>query len=100
MTADPELFAGLAGGFLAAAGGLLSDAERAALPDAAMALAWEQGVRFLADWLDGDVYYPVRRPEHNLERCRAQFALLGSFAAQADSLRERVARLAAGEEPA
>lgn len=100
VAADPELFAGLAGGFLAAAGGLLSDAEREALPDAAMALAWEQGVRFLADWLDGDVYYPARRPEHNLERCRAQFALLRSFAAQADDLRERVARLAAGEAPA
>jgi hypothetical protein len=36
-------------------------------------------VRFLADWLAGDVYYRVRRPDHNLERARAQFALVAAF---------------------
>ncbi len=100
VAADPALFAALARGFLEGAGDLLSPAEREGLVDAALALTWEQAARFLADWLAGDVYYPVRDPEHNLRRARAQLALLRSLAAQADDLRAAVARIAAGEEPA
>jgi len=97
---DPELFAGLAVGFMEGAGDLLSPQERDALVDAALALVWEQGVRFLADWLAGDAYYPVLRPDHNLVRCRAQLALLRSLEAQADSLRRLVERAASGEDTA
>jgi Ser/Thr protein kinase RdoA (MazF antagonist) len=97
VSADPERFAGLARGFLEGAGDLLLPLEREALVDAAMALAWEQAVRFLADWVSGDAYYPVRRPGHNLERCRAQIALLRSLAAQGDALRRRMEGIASGE---
>ncbi len=100
MQADADLFAGLARGFLHAAGPLCAPAERSALPDAAMAIVWEQGVRFLADWLAGDTYYAVHRPGHNLDRCRAQFALLRSLSRQADDLRARVARILDEQETA
>ena len=46
----------------------------------------ECGVRFLADYLDGDHYFRTARPEHNLDRCRTQFALVRSILAQHDDL--------------
>ncbi len=100
IAVEPALFRGLATGFLEGAGDLLLPAEREAMVDAAQALAWEQAVRFLADWLAGDTYYAVGRPDHNLDRCRAQLALLRSFDARADEMRRLVERAAAGEEPA
>jgi hypothetical protein len=57
-------------------------------------------VRFLADWLSGDAYYPALRPDHNLVRCRAQLALLRSLEARADFLRRLVERAASGEDTA
>ena len=36
----------------------------------------ECGIRFLADYLDGDTYFSISRPEHNLDRCRTQFRLV------------------------
>jgi hypothetical protein len=37
------------------------------------------GMRFLIDFLDGDVYYKIRRETHNLDRCRVQFKLVESI---------------------
>jgi len=73
-----ELFDALAAGFLDGTGDLLGGAERAALATAARVITFEQAVRFLADWLDGDVYYRTdpERPRHNIERARAQITLL------------------------
>ena len=45
------------------------------LPLGAKVMTMECGVRFLTDYLDGDVYFSIHRPEHNLDRCRTQFAL-------------------------
>jgi Ser/Thr protein kinase RdoA (MazF antagonist) len=78
---DAELFAALARGFLDGAGDLLGAAERGLLVTAARVITYEQAVRFLADWLDGDRYYRTApdRPRHNLERARAQRALLDAL---------------------
>ena len=46
----------------------------------------EQGIRFLTDYLAGDVYYKVRRDEHNLDRCRTQFKLLESIELQEEKM--------------
>ena len=64
--------------FLDGAGDLLGTEERALLTTAARVITFEQAVRFLTDYLDGDRYYRVAddRPAHNLERARAQIALL------------------------
>ena len=42
-------------------------------------MSLENGVRFLTDYLQGDVYYTIHRPEHNLDRCRTQFALVADM---------------------
>ena len=72
---DLELFAALARGYAAGASGWLSDAEAALLPLAGPTLALMNAVRFLADHLEGDVYFRVHRAGHNLDRHRAQLTL-------------------------
>jgi hypothetical protein len=39
-------------------------------------MTYECGIRFLTDYLNGDVYFKIGYPEHNLVRCRTQFALV------------------------
>lgn len=62
-------------GFLAEMGGLLTPAERNALPLAGPWLTLMQAVRFIGDYLVGDSYYKVKYPQHNLVRGRNQLAL-------------------------
>jgi Ser/Thr protein kinase RdoA (MazF antagonist) len=73
---DPEAFRALAAGYLSEAAGLLEEPEVASLADGAVAIVYEQAMRFLADHLWGDTYYRVARPGHNLERAANQAALL------------------------
>lgn len=73
---DLELFAGLARGYLAATRNLLTPAERGLLVTAGLVITYEQGIRFLTDYLRGDQYYQTTRPGQNLDRCCMQFALL------------------------
>jgi hypothetical protein len=47
---------------------------------------FEQGIRFLADYLAGDTYYKVHRDGHNIDRCRAQFKLLESIEQQEERM--------------
>jgi Ser/Thr protein kinase RdoA (MazF antagonist) len=82
VTADETRFAAILSGYLDGTGGLLRPDERHLLPHAAEAMVFEQGVRFLTDYLEGDTYYKTSRPEQNLDRCRAQFALLASLLEQ------------------
>lgn len=79
VEADPVRFAALARGFLAGSGDLLSAPERELLVFAGRWITLEQTVRFLTDYLDGDRYYRVSYPDHNLVRARAQLALYRSL---------------------
>jgi hypothetical protein len=79
-------------GWLDATSGLVTDEERAALPAAGPMLALEQAVRFLADHLEGDHYFPVTRPSQNLDRARNQLRLCGELLAAADLVADLVAR--------
>jgi hypothetical protein len=63
-------------GYLEAAGSFLKDEERALLPYAPVYLTFIIGLRFLTDYLNGDVYFRVHRPDHNLDRARVQFKLV------------------------
>ena len=84
---EPELFESLARGYLAGAGPMLTAAEREHMALAGQVLAFELGLRFLADFLDGDAYFKVHRQDHNLDRARAQFKLARSFAKHEAALR-------------
>jgi Ser/Thr protein kinase RdoA (MazF antagonist) len=54
-------------------------AEREALEHAGAIVTYEQALRFLTDWIAGDVYYAIARPGHNLDRARNQLHLLASM---------------------
>ena len=54
-------------------------AEDEALEVAGAIVTYEQALRFLTDWIAGDVYYRISRPAQNLDRARAQFRLLASM---------------------
>ena len=72
---DTELFRATASGYRAGAGDLLTQEELCVLPLSGPALALENAARFLADHFEGDVYFRIHRPGHNLDRCRAQLRL-------------------------
>ncbi len=76
------VFAALVEGYRAGAGALLNPAELANLALAGRVITFEIGIRFLTDFLDGDIYFKIKRPEHNLDRARNQFALLRSMEEQ------------------
>lgn len=83
-------FAALARGYVDGCGGLLTQLERDNLVFAARLVTGIMALRFLTDWLDGDHYYRIDRPAHNLERARNQFALFAALTAQAGSLQALV----------
>jgi len=87
------VFAALARGFVEGAGDLLGPVDRAHLVAAAKVITFEQAVRFLTDHLEGDPYYRVARPRHNLERTRAQLRLLESLEEHERELERIVAGL-------
>jgi hypothetical protein len=89
---DAPLFEALAHGYLDGTGALLEPAERAALPLAGPLLALETGVRFLTDHVAGDVYFRIHRPDHNLDRARAQLRLASLLLASLPSLASRLPR--------
>jgi thiamine kinase-like enzyme len=62
-------------GFLSTIGKLLTDEERENLRDGARQVILVQAMRFLTDFLEGDVYYKINRDEQNLDRARNQLAL-------------------------
>jgi hypothetical protein len=84
---EPALFEALARGYLDALAGVATPAEREALVLSGKVIAYECGLRFLADHLDGDRYFRTQRAEQNADRCRAQFALVRSLEESEDELR-------------
>jgi hypothetical protein len=70
------VFEALARGFAEAAGASLSPLERSLLPTGALVITLEQATRFLVDHLEGDLYYRISRPGHNLDRARVQLRLV------------------------
>jgi hypothetical protein len=79
VSVRPSFLAALTRGFVEGAGAALSAAEREHLGTGALVITYEQALRFAADHLDGDRYYRIARPGHNLDRARAQLALVESL---------------------
>ncbi len=71
-----DMFRAYCEGYLGEVGGMLTKNEIRTLPMGAWMMTYEVGIRFLTDYLNGDVYFHVAYPEHNLVRARDQFALL------------------------
>lgn len=75
VSLDLELYRAFVRGFLEACPSLTPD-EVESLPLGAYTMTIECGTRFLADHINGDVYFAIDRDGHNLDRCRTQFALV------------------------
>ena len=79
MTLDLHLFEVYTKGFLEAAPSL-TNMEVSMLPLGAYIMTLELAVRFLKDYLDGDLYFSkICYPEHNLVRARSQMALVADM---------------------
>ena len=70
-----DIFEALLRGYLEGAGNFLTPLEREELPFSGKLIAMELGMRFLTDYLSGDVYFKTIRRHQNLDRCRTQFKL-------------------------
>lgn len=79
-------------GFLEGCEGTLTDLEKEMLPMGAILMTFECGMRFLADYLDGDHYYKIHREGHNLDRCRTQFKLVKDMETMLPQMKEIVSR--------
>ena len=79
---DMELFRTYTEGFLEGCGGRLTEKEVEMLPVGAKMMTLECGIRFLADYLNGDTYFRTHYPEQNLDRARTQFKLVADMEAK------------------
>jgi len=70
------VYSTLAVGYLQGAADWIDQSEKVSLADGVLAITYEQAIRFLTDFLEGDRYYQVQDSAHNLRRARAQLQLL------------------------
>ena len=73
------LFQKLCQGYLEGAGSMLNKHERALIAFSGKLMTLTIGIRFLTDFLSGDTYFRIHRPNHNLDRTRTQFRLVQSL---------------------
>ncbi|MCF7792225.1 MAG: aminoglycoside phosphotransferase family protein [Victivallales bacterium] len=71
-----DMFEAIAGGFIDGAGGFLEKEEKENLVLGGILMAFENAIRFLADYLQNDVYFKIHRPLQNVDRTRAQLAIV------------------------
>lgn len=83
---DLEFFEAFTKGFLEGTDGSLTKNEIKMLPMGAKVITLEQGIRFLTDYLDGDVYYKTSYEEQNLDRTRTQLKLVRDMELKWDKL--------------
>ena len=83
---DTSLFAALIDGYLSTASSFLTPAEKSLIAESGRVLTQIMAVRFLTDYLNGDRYYKISRPTHNLDRARSQIALIRSMDSQWDRI--------------
>ncbi len=90
---DLDLFELFTKGFLEEAGSSLTQTEIEYLPFGAKIMTFECGIRFLTDYLNGDIYFKIHREGHNLDRCRTQFKLVADMEEKMQKMKEIVERV-------
>jgi N-acetylhexosamine 1-kinase len=76
---ETELYRAVVDGYLLGVAAAADASEIEALEVAGAIVTYEQALRFLTDWIEGDVYYRTSRPRQNLDRARSQLRLLASM---------------------
>lgn len=89
-----EIYKAFAKGYLEEAGSFLTEKELEYLAFSAKYITYEQVLRFLMDYIDGDNYYKTKSPEHNLIRTRAQYKLLQSMEEQYGQMQQAIKEFA------
>ena len=89
---DLPLFEQFTKGFLVELKSSITKREIELLPESAILMTLECGIRFLGDHLDGDTYFRIHREGQNLDRARTQFKLVADMENRIDEMREVVAR--------
>jgi Ser/Thr protein kinase RdoA (MazF antagonist) len=95
VSMDMEIFKAFARGYLEETLSFLSDKEIEYLAFSARYITYEQVLRFLMDYIDGDNYYKTKSKEHNLIRTRDQYKLLISMEEQYDEMKAVINELVA-----
>ena len=93
VSLDLELFEAFATGYIEGTEGALVESELALLPIGAMMMTFECGIRFLTDYLEGDVYFKIHREGHNLDRARCQLALVADMESKLDEMNAIIKRI-------
>jgi Ser/Thr protein kinase RdoA (MazF antagonist) len=95
VSMDMKIFKAFARGYLEEASLFLTPKEIEYLAFSARYITYEQVLRFLMDYIDGDNYYKIKSEEHNLVRTRAQYKLLASMEDQYDEMIKVISELVA-----
>lgn len=90
---DLNLFERFTKGFLKNTIKMMNEKEIELLAFSAILITYELAIRFLGDYLDGDLYFKVKHPHHNLERARSQIALVQDMEKNLDKMEEIVKRV-------
>lgn len=98
VSCSMELFDLYTKGFIEGCAGRLTRKEIELLPMGAKVMTFECGMRFLTDYLQGDVYFKTHREGHNLDRCRTQFKLVEDMEQKWDIMQEIVKKYSHSEE--
>jgi len=87
---DMDMYKTLLRGYLEELSDTLTFREIELLPFAGKLITYTIGIRFLTDYLQGDVYFKTHRPEQNRDRARVQFALIESMEEQEDKMNQTI----------
>lgn len=98
VTLDTGIFEAYTRGYLSEAIDFLTPPERENLAFSARYITFEQVLRFLMDYIEGDTYYKIKYTEHNLTRARAQYKLLHSMEERYEDTRDIVERVTREQE--
>ncbi len=90
---DLRMFESFAKGFWEELYGKLTTEEIKFLPMSAVIMTFECGMRFLTDYLEGDTYFKIHRPDHNLDRARNQFKLVEDMEKKLPEMEEIINKL-------
>lgn len=81
-----DLFEAYVKGYLEAVAQTVTPVEVRSLAQGALVITYEQGIRFLGDHLNGDVYFKIHRENQNLDRARTQFKLVKEMEERMDEM--------------
>ena len=97
VSCDLHLYEQYARGYLEACGEVLTPRELELLPYSSLIITAEDGIRFLMDYIEGDIYYNIYYPEQNLDRARTQLKLVEDMEEKLPQIKEILTKIYADQ---